>query len=154
MPTGHRETPENRESQRFHLKLRMAIVYPEHGGHPVHPIYHATTHDIGVSGLSIIVEDNVFYEGEVTLLLTLPPVHSWAAPKIIEASARMSYAIRSSKLNAFKIGMKLVGFKDDGGMLLHAALQRALERHSSTGRQGTGSRHGSYRKGDTYRMRR
>lgn len=122
-----KEDADRRDCLRVRLHLRLAVVYPEREGRPVQPIYHANTHDICMSGLSMVVDDNVFYDGEVTVLLTLPPVHSWAAQKIITATASMTYAIHSSKLNAFKIGMKLLGFKDDGRELLQGALLRASE---------------------------
>lgn len=154
MQSDQRESPEKRESLRFRLQLRLAVIYPVRDGRPVHPIYHAKTHDIGMSGLSMVVDDNVFHEGEVTLLLTLPPVHPWAAQKIIEATARMNYSIHSSKLNAFKIGMKILGFKADGGMLLQAALQRASEQEVDARRQAVGARSGANRNTDSRPRRR
>ncbi len=111
-------------SPRLRLQLRLAIVYPEHEGRPVLPVYHAKTHDVCMSGLSLVADDNVFYEGEVTLVLALPPEHVWAAQKSITATARMTYAIRSSKLNGFKIGMTFLEFKADAKELLQAAILR------------------------------
>ncbi len=154
MRTGQRDYADKRESRRFRLHFRLAVVYPEHEGRPAQPIYHAKTHDICMSGLSMVVDDNVFHEGEVTVLLTLPPVHPWAAQKIIEATARMTYAIHSSKLNAFKIGMKILGFKADGEVLLQAALRRASQEQGDAGRQGAGARSAVNRDTDSQPLRR
>ena len=51
-----------------------------------------------------------------------------ASPKIITTLAEMTYAIRSSKLNAFRIGMAFLEFKSDGKELLRAALLHELEK--------------------------
>lgn len=142
MEMKQKEDADRRDCLRVRLHLRLAVVYPERDGRPVQPIYHANTHDICMSGLSMVVDDNVFHDGEVTVLLTLPPVHSWAAQKIITATASMTYAIHSSKLNAFKIGMKLLAFKDEGRELLQAALLRASEDGSDAGAQDRGARLG------------
>lgn len=124
---------DRREAPRKRLQLRMAIVYPEREGRPVQPIYHATTHDVCMSGLSLIIDDNVFYEGEVTIVLALPPEHSWTAQKSITATARMTYAVHSSKLNGFKIGMTFLQFKGDAKELLQAAILRESESRSPDG---------------------
>lgn len=122
MEAGGGGQADRRETPRVRLQLRLAIVYPEREGHPVLPIYHAVTHDIGLSGLSMVVEDDVFYEGEVTVVLALPPEHSWAAQESITATARMTYALHSSKLNGFKVGMRFVGFEGNAKELLQAAI--------------------------------
>ncbi len=120
------ENADRRAGPRAGLRLRLAVVYPQHESRPYRPIYHATSHDIGMSGLSMQVDDNAFYDGEVTVILALPPEHSWAAQKIVTVRARMTYAIRSSKLGAYKIGMTFLEFKADGKELLQAALRRRL----------------------------
>lgn len=72
----------------------------------------------------MIAEDNAFHEGRVTVFLALPPVHSWAAQQVIKATVEMTYAIHSSKLNGYKIGMTFVEFHEDGKELLQSALAR------------------------------
>ncbi|MGP1675699.1 MAG: PilZ domain-containing protein [Burkholderiales bacterium] len=115
---------ERRQALRVRLQLRLAIVYPEHQGRPVRPTYHANTHDLSMTGLSIVIDDNVFHEDVVTVILTLPPEHGWASQKTITATARMTYAIYSSKLNGFKIGMAFLEFKESAKELLQAAILR------------------------------
>ncbi len=153
MNAREQERADRRDCPRVRLHLRLAVVYPERDGRPYHPIYHARTHDICMSGLSMVVEDNVFYEGEVTVLLTLPPVHAWAAPKIITSTAAMTYAINSSKLNGFKIGMTFLEFQQDGKELLQAALQHELIKIGLAGRQDSGARVRASRPGNSQPLR-
>lgn len=141
MESSQWEHADRRDKPRARLQLRLAIVYPEHEGRPVQPIYHAKTHDVCMSGLSMIIDDNVFHEGVVTVILTLPPEHGWAAQKTITATARMTYAIHSSKLNGFKIGMTFLQFKEDAKELLQAAILREAGKADDLGigKPGAGS---------------
>ena len=143
MEASQWEHADRREAPRARLQLRLAIVYPEHEGRPVQPIYHANTHDACITGLSMVVDDNVFYEGEVTVNLTLPTEHSWAAQKTITATARMTYAIHSSKLNGFKIGMTFLAFKEDARELLQAAILRESGKADVPGIENPGAGSGS-----------
>ena len=81
-----------------------------------------------MSGLSMVVDDSIFDDGIVTVLLALPPEHTGAPPKIITTLAEMTYAIHSSKLNAFKIGMAFLEFKSNGKEPLRAARLHELEK--------------------------
>ena len=143
------QNADRRRGARARLRLRLAIVYPQRDGRATQPIYHGTTDDLGMSGLSMVTEDNVFYEGEVTVLLALPPVHGWAPQKIVEATAIMTYAIHSSKLHAFKIGMSFLEFKLDGRELLEAALRRAEVEAEGGGARRRGTRSRTGRSGDS-----
>ncbi len=140
---------DRRDCPRFNLPLRLALVYPGVEGSPPLPIYHWKAHDVCLSGLSMVVDENVFREGSVTVLLALPPAHSWAAQKIISATAVMTYAIRSSKVNGFKIGMRFLDFKDDGRALLEAALQRELNSVCATDARHPGLRADTGQPGDS-----
>ena len=146
------EHADRRAAPRVRLQLRLAVVYPQHENHPYRPIYHATSHDIGMSGLSMVVEDNAFHEGEVTVILALPPVHSWAAQKVITLSAKMTYAIHSSKLNAYKIGMTFLDFKADGKELLQAAMRQQQQAPGEAGGQIPDLRAAANDPGDTQPM--
>ncbi|MBE0621012.1 MAG: PilZ domain-containing protein [Burkholderiales bacterium] len=143
MEASQGEQEDRREAPRARLRLRVAIAYPEHEGRPAQPIYHAKTHDICMSGLSMVVEDNVFHEGAVTLTLALPPEHSWAPQKDITVTARMTYAIRSSKLNGFKIGMTFLEFKGEAKELLQAAILREIGEADDPGNGNSGVDSGS-----------
>jgi hypothetical protein len=86
----------------------------------------------------VVVEDNFFQEGEATVLLALPPEHAWAAQKVISVTAETTYALHSSKVNGFRIGLAFRKFKDDGEELLEAALRRALNKSGDPAAEGTG----------------
>ena len=117
---------ERRAGPRGRLQLRLAMIYPQRTGHPDRPMFHGKTCDIGMSGLSIVVDYNIFQEGEVAVVLALPPAHAGAPRKVVTATAEMTYAIFSSKLDAYKIGLAFRMFRGDGKRLLEAALQQAL----------------------------
>jgi hypothetical protein len=93
-----------------------------------------------MSGLSMVVDRSIFHEGEVTVLVALPPVPAGAPQKIITSTAKMTYAIHSSKLNAFKIGMTFLEFKGDGKELLDAVLVHELNKVSVIGMENPGPR--------------
>lgn len=88
----------------------------------------------------MVVDHNVFHDGEITVLLALPAVDAGARQKIITSTAEMTYAIHSSRLNAFKIGMLFLEFKADGKELLEAALRQALKQDGDAGMQNSGAR--------------
>jgi len=90
----------------------------------------------------MVVDYNVFEEGEVALVLALPPAYSAGSQKAVTCTAEMTYAIHSSKLDAFKIGFAFREFRGDGKALLEAVLRRELNKAGDTGiqRAGPGSR--------------
>lgn len=116
------EVAEQRRAERFPLQLRVAVVYHQHEDAATRPRYHGKTCDICMDGLSVLVEDNIFHEGEVTLLLALPPAQQGVPQKIIEATAKMMYTVLSSQYDAFRVGLVFRGFKHNGRELLEAAI--------------------------------
>ncbi len=93
-----------------------------------------------MSGLSMIVDYNVFQEGEVAVVLALPPACAGASRKVAMSTAEMTYAIHSSKLDAFKIGLAFRKFRGDGKGLLEAVLRYALKDEGVAGLQNPGAR--------------
>jgi hypothetical protein len=118
---------DRREVPRGRLELKLALIYPERGGRPSRPMFNGKTCDISMSGVSIVVDYNIFQEGEVALALALPRRHAGAARKVVTATAEMTYAIYSSKLQAYKIGLAFRKFRGSGRALLEAALRHALK---------------------------
>jgi hypothetical protein len=96
-------------------------------------MFHGKTRDIGMSGLSIISDYNIFQEGEVMVVLALPPAHPGAPRKVVTSTAEMTYAISSDKLGAFKIGLTFRKFRGNGKALLETALRRALQDEAVAG---------------------
>jgi hypothetical protein len=103
-------------------------------------MFHGKTHDISMSGLSMVVDYNVFQEGEVAVVLALPPAYEGASRKVVTATAVMTYAVHSSKLDAFKIGLAFREFRGDGKQLLEAALRNALKEQAADAAQNPGTR--------------
>jgi hypothetical protein len=118
---------DRREGLRGRLQLRLAMIYPQQEGRPARPMFHGKTRDIGMSGISIVVDYNIFQEGEVVVVLALPPAYAGAPRKVVTSTAEMTYAIYSSKLDAFKIGLTFRKFRGNGKALLEAALRHALK---------------------------
>jgi hypothetical protein len=131
---------DRREAPRVRLQLELAMIYPEHVGRPARSMFHGKTCDISMSGLSIVVDYNIFQEGEVVVVLALPPAYAGAARKVATSTAKITYAIYSSKLAAFKIGLAFRKFRGDGKVLLEAALQHALKEEVMAGMQNPSGR--------------
>ncbi len=136
--TSQWENEDRRASPRVSLQLKLAMIYPQHDGRPARPMFHGKTQDIGMSGLSMLVDYNVFQEGEVAVVLALPPAYAGAPRKVVMSTAEMTYAIHSSKLDAFKIGLAFRKFRGDGKELLDAALRDASREDGVAGTQDSG----------------
>lgn len=113
---------ERREAPRLPLQLKVAIVYHEHEDAATRPTFHGRTNDISMEGLSVLVGDNVFNDGEVTVLLAIPREHVDGSQKIVEATAKMVYTVFSSDHDTFRIGLNFLEFKKAGKRLLQAFL--------------------------------
>lgn len=109
---------EKREAPRAPLHFKVAIVYHQHEDEATRPRYHGRTNDISLKGLSILVGHNIFNEGEVTVLLAIPPAHIGETQKVIEATAKMVYTVFSSEHDTFRIGLEFRKFKRNGDQLL------------------------------------
>lgn len=120
---------EAREDRRFPLRLRVAVVYHRHRDEATRPTYHGYTNELSVSGLSVIVDHNVFSEDEVTVLLAIPPEHHGVPKKVVEATVQMIYTVYSPDHDAFRIGMAFKDFKEDGPQLLTEYVQRRMVKY-------------------------
>ncbi|MFH1605634.1 MAG: PilZ domain-containing protein [Pseudomonadota bacterium] len=129
---------DRRGYHRNRLQLKLALIYPQRLDRPDRPMFHGKTCDISMSGLSIVVGYNIFQEGEVAVVLDLPPAYAGAPRKVVTATAEMTYAIYSSKLDAFKIGLAFRKFRGDGKVFLATALRHALKEEVIAGTQDPG----------------
>lgn len=117
-------TSDRRDEQRLPIKLKVAIVYHQHKDEATRPTFHGVTNDISMLGLSVLVDYNIFNEGEVTVLLAVPPEHPGGTQKIIEATAKMVYTVYSAESNSFRVGMLFRSFKRNGMDLLSSVRER------------------------------
>lgn len=119
-----RRHDERRAAFRAPLHLRAALVYHRVIGGQSRPTYHGRTHDISITGLSLVVDHNVFTEDEVSILLAVPAIAHGLPDQIIEINARMIYTVFSSEHDAFRIGLAFRRFKRNGKQHLRQLLER------------------------------
>lgn len=120
----HIEWLDRRSSIRAPLHLKVAIVYKRRSDGSPHPTYHGRTHDVSTSGVSVLVDYNVFTDEEVTVLLAVPPTHQGMPERIIEIQARMVYTVFSCDHDTFRIGLSFRRFKRNGRAQLNQLLER------------------------------
>lgn len=118
------EVRERRAQGRVPLQLKVAVVYHQHLDDATRPTFHGVTNNVSPTGLSVVVDHNIFSEDEVTVLLAVPPQFAGARIKVIEATARMVYTVYSNEHYAFRIGMRFCQFKDDGLDILRGAIKK------------------------------
>lgn len=131
---------ERREGPRVRLRLGLVLVYPQRPGRPARSMFYGKTDDVGLSGLSMVVDENVFEEGEVAVVLALPLAYPGAARKVVMSTAEISYAIHSTKLDAYRVGLAFREFRGDGRALLEAALRQASQEERDDGARDPGVR--------------
>lgn len=136
------EDHDRRAGPRIYLQLRLALIYPQHLGCPARPMYQGKTQGVGMSGISLLVDYNIYQEGEVAVVLALPVAYPGASRKVATATAEMTYAIYSSKLNAYQIGLAFREFRGNGKALLEAVIQHALSQERVKGTSNRGGRSG------------
>lgn len=119
---------ENRKEVRVPLKLKVAIIYHQHRDVATRPSFHGFTSNISLMGLSVVVDHNIFNEGDVTVLLAIPPEHTGGQQRIVEATAKMIYTVHSSEHDAFRIGMSFKEFKGHGKDVLKKVIIRRVQK--------------------------
>jgi hypothetical protein len=113
MQFSQRENSDRRERPRVRVQFKLAVVYHQQKGRPTPPTFHGWTHDLCMSGLSLVIDRNIFHEDEVTVLLALP-ARAGVPQTIITSTAVMGYALHSTRLKAFRIGMTFSAFGGNG----------------------------------------
>lgn len=103
-----RPATELRRHHRFLAQWRVAIVFQGGGSHT----FHGITHDVGLGGLCMHSDHNLYSRQTVTVLLALPPTHPRERKKVIETEGRIIYSILSSGQKGFRIGVELMRFKN------------------------------------------
>ena len=110
-----------RENHRHPLRWQVAIVNKSGGKHD---IFHGRTHDVSLSGVSILLERNISFTSEVVILLSIPPMHLGQKKTIIEIQCSTTYTLLDSVHNQFRLGMKFIHFKRDGKEILSDILSK------------------------------
>ncbi len=113
------------ESRRKHPRYRVnwpaVIVKPENGKQV---IVQGKTYDISLGGVCLYIDQNVFFEGELLVLLK-PSVHVVNGKEIvIQVHARMINTILTSDHQHFRAGLQFLEFAGNGRDLLVADLSK------------------------------
>ena len=121
-------TIESRKHYRHPVHWRIALV---HKHSDKNEIYHGKTHDLSVTGASILVDQNIFIASEVVILLAIPPLHAGQKETIIEIQCSMAYTVLDNEQSQFRIGISFVHFKGEGKrILLNTLSKRALPKNT------------------------
>ena len=109
----------------------------EHYRHPVHwrlaivnknsekkDIFHGCTLDVSMSGISVLLERNVFFSSSVIILLEIPPTNQGQKKIIIENQCSVLYSVLDSVHSQFRLAMKFDHFKGDGEKILADVLSK------------------------------
>lgn len=119
-----KKTAEHRQEKRHPFRWPVIIVFDSHEDRPS---FHGTTHEVSVSGCSILTEHNIFSEHAVSILLSAPAEHPGPSRRVIEIKARMVYTVLSSGHRKFRCGVQFLSFKQDGRSTLNRVIDhRAL----------------------------
>ena len=118
-----------RSHSRYLVKWEVALIH-EFGGEKL--TYYGKINDISENGLSMFCEYNVFFNGRVSIIMTLPPLNVGLKAQKIEVESRMVYTILSQY--SFRLGLEFLNFRDGEKKILMDRLEssNAALRPSST----------------------
>lgn len=108
---NNKKTAEHRQEKRHPLHWPVAIVFDSTDQQHT---FHGTTHEISLSGCSILTEHNVFSDLPVSILLSAPIDHPGGRRRVIEVRAQMVYTVLSSGHQRFRCGIHFLKFKGNG----------------------------------------
>ena len=115
---------EHRQEKRFPFHWPVAIVFD---ATETQETYHGVTHDASLHGCAILTEHNVFSTHNVSILISLPPLHPGGSRRVVEVTARMAYTVLASGYQKFRCGVEFLNFKGKG----RAVLKREIEKSGS-----------------------
>lgn len=119
---------DERREDRLPLHLKVAIVYQEQEDAATRQTFHGRTNDISHCGLSVLLENNVFIEGQVVVLVAVPPEKAGDSLQIVEATATRTYTVFSSEHKSFRIGLVFESFKRSDETVLRDYLDKRRTR--------------------------
>lgn len=119
---------EQRQHRRYPVRWPVAIIFNHARGDE---IFHGHTHDLSLSGASILTEHNVFTTDVFTVLISIPPLHPALKRTVIEVKAKMMYSVLSPKHQCFRIGLHFREFKNNGTYALAQSFEQRFAGDSS-----------------------
>ena len=87
-------------------------------------IYHGRTHNVSISGVSILTDHNIFFTTEVVILLAIPPMHQGQKETILEIQCSPTHTVLDADYGQFRLGMKFTHFKEGGKRILSDVLSK------------------------------
>jgi len=114
-------TIDNRKHYRHPIHWRIALIHKKNDKNET---FHGVTHNLSVSGASILVDRNIFVKAEVVILLAIPPLHVGQRETILEIQSTMAYTVLDSEESRFRIGLHFLHFKGEGKRILHDILSK------------------------------
>lgn len=118
---SQKKTAEHRQEKRYPFRWPVAVVFDSHEDRKT---FHGTTHELSLSGCSLLTEHNIFSENAVSILLSAPAEHPGGSRRVVEVKARMVYTVLSSGHRKFRCGIHFVSFKQKDG---RSILKRVIE---------------------------
>lgn len=122
--TGQMYRGENSSRRRHHrhvVSWRVAIINKKS---EKNEIYHGRTQNVSLSGVSILVDHNVYFTSEVVILLAIPPIHQGLKESIVEIQCSGTYTVLDSAHGQFRVGMKFDQYKGEGKKILADVLSK------------------------------
>ena len=116
-------TVDNRTHYRHPIHWRIALIYKNNGKNET---LHGVTHNLSVSGASILVDRNLFLSAEVIILLAIPPLHVGQKETLLEIESSMAYTVLDSEESRFRIGLHFLHFKGEGKRILSDILSKRV----------------------------
>lgn len=112
---------DQRKEKRFPFHWPVAIVFDatEH-----QQTYHGITHDLSMSGCSILTDHNVFSDVPVTILLSTPTDRPNGRKPLVEVKAQMVYTVLAAGKCQFRCGIHFLNFKGKGRSILQKAIDK------------------------------
>ncbi len=107
-----------RSHGRYLVKWHIALIH-EFSGKKL--TYYGKVNDISENGLSMFCDYNVFFNGRVRLIMTLPPLSIGVQAQKIEVESKMVYTILSQF--SFRIGLEFLNFRDGEKKILMDRLE-------------------------------
>ncbi len=113
--------PEHQSHPRYRVDWRVAIVNEEGKNRD---IFYSRAYDVSLGGVSVLSDDNLFFDNAVVVLLCLPPLLPNGKVKIVEAHSRIVYTVLGASIQQFRLGIQFIKFKGDGQKVLQDHLAR------------------------------
>lgn len=114
---------ENRSNPRSVIHWRCALVLENNGGQET---IHCRTHDVSITGVSVICHRNISAPRPVTVYLLIDPGDEHRPQSIVEVQGSIVNNVLSGQQGGFRLGIQFGKFAGDGKQLLQKYLPREL----------------------------